>query len=156
MSHSICLRISHCTSFVVHKTKGPCFVWFNEKPVNVESPWNFSWVARGELAASACPGSKANLRFLADQGVGHLVTLSRTHKPPLSILKEFPELSWTLIDVAEFEPPSLPQMQQFIQICIEAREQKQVFIRNFSIQIVLSKRFQVINCYFLLNNLYLI
>jgi hypothetical protein len=80
-----------------------------------------------KLAAFACPGSIANLNFLCEHGVTHLVTLSSTHKPSLVALKEFPKLNWTLIDVEEFEPPTLQQMQQFIQICLEVQAQKQVY-----------------------------
>jgi hypothetical protein len=80
-----------------------------------------------KLAAFACPGSIANLNFLIENGVTHLVTLSRTHKPSLEALKEFPKLSWTLIDVEEFEPPTLLQMQQFIKICQEVLAQQQVY-----------------------------
>jgi hypothetical protein len=96
----------------------------------LEAPWNFSWVVGGKLAAFACPGSVANLNFLCEQGVTHLVTLSRTHKPSPAALKEFPDLCWTLIDVEEFEPPTLQQMQQFIQICDQALANLQVNNRS--------------------------
>lgn len=94
----------------------------------MEAPWNFSWVVSDKLAAFACPGSVANLKFLCEHGVKYLVTLSCTHKPPPSALKDFPKLSWTLIDIEEFEPPTLQQMQQFIQICDVAISQKQVYL----------------------------
>lgn len=83
-----------------------------------------------KIAAFAWPGSIANLNFLSKHGVTHLVTLSRTHKPSLAALKEFPELRWTLIDVEEFEPPTLQQMQQFIRICNDTLAQQQVHKQN--------------------------
>ncbi|CAB3375380.1 Hypothetical predicted protein [Cloeon dipterum] len=91
-----------------------------------EAPWNFSWVVPEELCVFACPGSRANVRFLVDSArVRHLVTLSQSHRPPPDALTDSPELQWTLIDVREFEPPTLQQMQQFIDICQKARDQNQ-------------------------------
>jgi hypothetical protein len=91
----------------------------------VQEPWNFSWVVHEELCAMSCPRSEAQLRYLTNIGVHHLVTLSRDAQPPnISI----PELEHTLIDVTEFEPPSIAQIQCFIDICDHARANKKVSI----------------------------
>ncbi|KAK7871029.1 hypothetical protein R5R35_014093 [Gryllus longicercus] len=78
------------------------------------SPWNFSWVVEKKLAAMAWPQTPANLRFLLDQGIRHLITLSPEKRPPIH---SFPDLGWTEISIKEFEAPSISQIKKFIDIC---------------------------------------
>ncbi|XP_066995083.1 dual specificity protein phosphatase 23 isoform X1 [Anabrus simplex] len=78
------------------------------------SPWNFSWIDENKLAAMAWPQTPANLRFLVDLGIKCLVTLSPEMRPPIHA---FPELSWVEIPIEEFEPPTISQIYEFIDVC---------------------------------------
>lgn len=82
-------------------------------------PWNFSWVVDGKLSAMGWPQTEANLTYLLQQGVTHLVTLSPEMVPPTGVSSQ---LQWTLIPVQEFEAPTLDQIKQFIRICEQAGE----------------------------------
>ncbi|KAL0270267.1 UNVERIFIED_CONTAM: hypothetical protein PYX00_007733 [Menopon gallinae] len=85
-------------------------------------PWNFYWVAKGELAGMAWPQSTDNIRYLIDRGIKHLVTLSPEKRPPVS---DFPGMEWTEIPVAEFEAPTLDQIREFVAICERHRQRNQ-------------------------------
>lgn len=92
-------------------------------------PWNFSWVVDGKLSAMGWPQTEANVTYLLQQGVTHLVTLSPEMVPPTGVSSK---LQWTLIPVQEFEAPTLDQIKQFISICEQAGEvhkMKNLFIR---------------------------
>ncbi|KAJ8924223.1 hypothetical protein NQ315_007014 [Exocentrus adspersus] len=84
-------------------------------------PWNFSWVIENELAAMAWPKTKANLNFLWQNGIRHLVTLSPEMVPPI----EESDMKWTLIPVVEFEPPTIEDMVAFISICEASLKKKE-------------------------------
>lgn len=81
-------------------------------------PWNFSWVVKGELAAMAWPQTVENVRYVVQQGINHLITLSPEKKPPS--VGKFPQLKWTVIPVEEFEAPTIKQIKAFIEICQRA------------------------------------
>lgn len=87
------------------------------------APWNFSWVVRDELAAMSCPSSTGNLRFLVEQGIKHLITLSPEKRPPIH---SFPDLKWSQIPVKEFDPPTISQINKFIELCERSKIQNQV------------------------------
>ncbi|XP_075985475.1 dual specificity protein phosphatase 23-like [Anticarsia gemmatalis] len=96
-----------------------------EKPVVVEKkeyesypPYNFSWFIPNKIAAMGCPQSVANLNYLVDVGVNHLITLSPERIPP--ILDCELKLKWTEIRVKEFGVPTLKQILKFIEICERA------------------------------------
>ncbi|KAJ8963286.1 hypothetical protein NQ318_018753 [Aromia moschata] len=76
-------------------------------------PWNFSWVVPDELAGMAMPETKENLRYLWQQGIRHLVTLSPERVPPIGES----QLEWTLLPIEEFEAPTLNDMIAFNDIC---------------------------------------
>lgn len=86
-------------------------------------PWNFSWVVEGELAAMGWPRTPTNVNYIIKENIKHLVTLSPEMLPAVS---NRPELSWTLIPVEEFEPPTVDQIAEFIDICIENRQRNRV------------------------------
>lgn len=77
-------------------------------------PWNFSWVVPGKLAAMAWPQNIENLNYLVEQGINHVITLSPEKIPPILM---FTKLKWTQMPVKEFEPPSIKQVLDFINIC---------------------------------------
>ncbi|XP_014273631.1 dual specificity protein phosphatase 23 isoform X1 [Halyomorpha halys] len=84
---------------------------------SVESypPWNFKWVIKGELAIMGYPKSKENIKYLEENGIVHLVSLSPEKQPPFEY---FPfNFRWTPIDVLEFEPPTMDQIVAFINTC---------------------------------------
>ncbi|KAL1140498.1 hypothetical protein AAG570_000430 [Ranatra chinensis] len=70
-----------------------------------------------------CLKSVENVKYVLDQGIVHLVSLSPEKQPPF---EHFPNyFRWTPIDVLEFEPPTLEQMITFIKICEESRKLKE-------------------------------
>lgn len=86
-------------------------------------PWNFYWVTKNELAGMASPQSIDNIRYLFDQGIRHLITLSPERRPPI---KNFPGIEWTEIPIPEFEAPTLDQIREFVGICEKHLRQHQV------------------------------
>lgn len=86
-------------------------------------PYNFSWIVQNELAGMGWPRTVANLNFLVQQGIRHLITLSPEMIPPV---KSVPLLRWTLIPVEEFEAPTMDNIEKFIEICEECRNRHEV------------------------------
>ncbi|XP_076069006.1 dual specificity protein phosphatase 23-like [Oratosquilla oratoria] len=99
----------------------------------VFAPWNFSWVIRGEICASASPSSHANVAYLMSEGVKHIITLSEDFQPPPSppASSREEEEEWRgypqchLIPIEEFEAPKIAQIQKFMDICEKARKDKE-------------------------------
>ncbi|XP_033110738.1 protein tyrosine phosphatase domain-containing protein 1-like [Anneissia japonica] len=78
------------------------------------APPNFSWVVANRLAAHALPETKQHLQYLFNIGVCHLVTLmSEGITPPIETV---PELKWTRIPIEDFTPPSISQIETFVDI----------------------------------------
>ncbi|XP_061723923.1 dual specificity protein phosphatase 23-like [Cydia pomonella] len=92
------------------------------KPVEEEyesyPPYNFSWFVEGKVAAMGWPQTVANLNYLADAGIDHLITLSPERRPPILDCKK--KLKWTEIRIKEFGTPTLRQIIKFIEICERA------------------------------------
>ncbi|XP_039751047.1 dual specificity protein phosphatase 23-like [Pararge aegeria] len=93
-----------------------------KQPIEVEEalypPYNFSWLVENKIAGMGCPQSVANLNYLADVGINHLITLSPEKIPP--ILECTRKLKWTEIRFKEFAAPTLRQIIKFIEICERA------------------------------------
>ncbi|KAG7156469.1 Dual specificity protein phosphatase 23-like [Homarus americanus] len=87
----------------------------------ISPPWNFSWVVKKEICASARPQTEANVAFLRNEGVDVLVTLSGETMPHHTAHEYF---QCHLLHVEEFEDPSMEQINEFISICDKAREEK--------------------------------
>ncbi|VVD00040.1 unnamed protein product [Leptidea sinapis] len=96
---------------------------FPDELVDAYPPLKFSWVIPKKLAAMAFPRHKENLQFLVNQGITHLVTLTKDKKPPVD---EVPRLRWTEIPVEEFELPTVEQIETFINICKKADKNGEV------------------------------
>nr|XP_022907338.1 dual specificity protein phosphatase 23-like [Onthophagus taurus] len=86
-------------------------------------PWNFSWVVDNKLAAMAWPQNKENLRYIYEEGVRHLVTLSPEKLPPI---EQFPQLEWTSIPIEEFGAPTIKDILKFIDVCQKCQQKNQV------------------------------
>nr|CAI5861572.1 unnamed protein product [Callosobruchus analis] len=65
----------------------------------------------------ACPSTPSEIRYLVENGIQHLVTLSTDMEPPMDDDSIRDIIRWTVIPVVEFEPPTLHDMQKFIAIC---------------------------------------
>ncbi|XP_059055694.1 dual specificity protein phosphatase 23-like [Achroia grisella] len=89
-----------------------------EKEYESYPPYNFSWFVENKIAAMGWPQTVANLNYLVDAGVNHLVTLSPERRPP--ILECEKKLKWTEIRIKEFGAPTLKQILKFIEICERA------------------------------------
>lgn len=60
------------------------------------------------------------MRFLTEQGIEHLVSLSPEKIPPHYA---FPDLQHTLIPVEDFTGPTIAEIQKFIEITDDARKE---------------------------------
>lgn len=89
---------------------------------DVRAPWNFSWVVKNQLAAMSCPSAEGNMEYLWMNGIRHLITLSPDRLPAKSV----PEIQRYIIDIEEFEAPSLADMKKFIEICEKCLLQNEV------------------------------
>jgi len=87
---------------------------------SVDAPINFTWVIPDELCGMGWPKSRDQVRFLTEQGIEHLVTLSPEKIPPHYA---FPDLQHTLIPVEDFTGPTIAEIQKFIEITDEARKE---------------------------------
>ncbi|XP_053618445.1 dual specificity protein phosphatase 23-like isoform X3 [Plodia interpunctella] len=96
---------------------------FPEIEVDAYPPLKFSWVIPKKLAAMAFPRNKENLKFLTNQGITHLVTLTADKKPPVD---DIPRLRWTEIPIEEFEIPTTEQIKKFIDVCKRADKNGEV------------------------------
>lgn len=80
-------------------------------------PWNFSFVIPGQLAGLACPGSQAplahDLKCLAAEGIGALVSLTRTAPDPEVVRRA--GLEPLHLPVEDFTPPTLAQIRAFVE-----------------------------------------
>eukprot|EP00092_Neocalanus_flemingeri_P024412 GFUD01026468.1.p1 GENE.GFUD01026468.1~~GFUD01026468.1.p1 ORF type:complete len:1011 (+),score=220.73 GFUD01026468.1:495-3527(+) len=85
-----------------------------------DAPINFTWVIPDELCGMGWPKSRDQVRFLVDQGIDHLVTLSPEKIPPHYA---FPNLKHTLIPVEDFTGPTISEIQKFIEITDDARKE---------------------------------
>ncbi|CAG5049778.1 unnamed protein product [Parnassius apollo] len=96
---------------------------FPEIEVDAYPPLKFSWVIPKKLAAMAFPRNKENLQFLVNQGITNLVTLTAGKKPPVD---DIAKLRWTEIPIEEFEPPTIEQINMFIDVCKKADKNGEV------------------------------
>lgn len=85
-------------------------------------PSNFSWVVDDVLAGSSYPNHKRHFQYYMDNGIRHVITLTE-FKAPMHLAP--PGLSNTFMPVVEFEPPSLQQIIQFVDIVENARDKKE-------------------------------
>merc|ERR1719481_1586773 len=87
---------------------------FDNRPVtpappecsSYDAPMNFTWVIPDELCGMGWPKSRDQVRFLVDQGIDHLVSLSPEKIPPHYA---FPDLKHTLIPVEDFTGPTIAE-----------------------------------------------
>lgn len=88
------------------------------------APWNFTWIVKRELAIMGYPKCKGNVKYLMQNNIGHLISLSPEKQPPFEL---FPNnFKWTPLDILEFEPPTPEQIQTFIRISRETLASHQV------------------------------
>merc|ERR1740123_732804 len=85
-----------------------------------DAPINFTWVIPEELCGMGWPKSRDQVRFLVDQGIDHLVSLSPEKIPPAYA---YPNLKHTMIPVEDFTGPTISEIQKFIEITDEARKE---------------------------------
>lgn len=87
-------------------------------------PYNFSWFIENKIAAMGFPQTVANLNYLTDVGINHLITLSPERIPPILECKK--KLKWTEIRIKEFGVPTLKQVLKFIELCERAEMRGEV------------------------------
>lgn len=113
-------------------------VWKEETPFvppedyEAYAPYNFSWFIEGKIAAMGYPRNDANLNYLVDAGVHHLLTLSPERRPPIETFNAKRKLRWSEIRIKEFGAPTLKQILKFIEICerAEIRGEVSVFLTD--------------------------
>lgn len=101
---------------------------FPEIEVDAYPPLKFSWVIPKKIAAFAFPRNKENLKFLVNQGITHLVTLTAGKKPPVD---DIARLRWTEVPIEEFEAPNVDQIKKFIDVCKKTDKNGEVSLKNY-------------------------
>ncbi|RVE46940.1 hypothetical protein evm_008419 [Chilo suppressalis] len=96
---------------------------FPEIEVDAYPPLKFSWLIPKKLAAMAFPRNKENLKFLVNQGITHLVTLTAGKKPPVD---DIARIRWSEIPIEEFGVPTVDDVKKFIDICKRADKNGEV------------------------------
>ncbi|CAG9792802.1 unnamed protein product [Diatraea saccharalis] len=96
---------------------------FPEIEVDAYPPLKFSWLIPKKLAAMAFPRNKENLKFIINQGITHLVTLTAGKKPPVD---DIARLRWSEIPIEEFGVPTVEDVKKFIDICKRADKNGEV------------------------------
>ncbi|KAJ8246713.1 hypothetical protein GJAV_G00254570 [Gymnothorax javanicus] len=81
------------------------------------SPPNFSWIEPSKVAGLALPRSAADLAFLVDNGIQHLVCLCEAQP---QFYDSCPGLTHHHIPIQDFCPPSLDQIETFLAIVQDA------------------------------------
>uniref|UniRef100_A0A8C3P404 Swiss Army Knife protein DSP-PTPase phosphatase domain-containing protein n=1 Tax=Cyanoderma ruficeps TaxID=181631 RepID=A0A8C3P404_9PASS len=95
--------------------------------MGVPGPPNFSWVVEGRLAGLAMPREPGHYRYLRERGVRHLVSLTERAPPHHGCC---PQIQLHRFRVPDFTPPSLEQIQSFLQIVEEANGRGEVWPRT--------------------------
>jgi atypical dual specificity phosphatase len=84
------------------------------------SPPHFTWLLDGQLGASSYPVEEADLRYLADQGIGLLVNLhERGHADDLLTRAG---LRQEHLPVVDFQPPTMAQIERAVEVIEAALE----------------------------------
>lgn len=94
-------------------------------------PYNFTWFVEGKIAGMGWPQTVANVNYLADVGINHIITLSPERIPPIMDCKK--QMKWTLLKIKEFSAPNLKQIVKFIEICKKAEMMGEVVIIQIDI-----------------------
>ncbi|CAD5121251.1 DgyrCDS9783 [Dimorphilus gyrociliatus] len=84
-------------------------------------PGNFSWVEPNLLAGSAQPEHHDHYDFYKQQGITHLVSL--TKDKPKNLPENDDTFTWSHIAMPDFTPPSVEQIEQFVSIVDQAKKQ---------------------------------
>lgn len=98
---------------------------FPDIEVDAYPPLKFSWVIPKKIAAMAFPRNKENLKYLVNQGITHLVTLTAGKKPPVD---DIARLRWSEVPVEEFETPNVEQVKKFIDVCKKSDKNGEVSV----------------------------
>jgi len=85
----------------------------------MRSPYGFSWLIEGELAAMARPAGRSDFEALKKAGVCQIISLTPM---PLSkpLVREF-GFAYLHIPVADFQPPTPEQIDAFIRAVEDAK-----------------------------------
>ncbi|XP_048255435.1 uncharacterized protein LOC124115604 [Haliotis rufescens] len=86
-----------------------------------QMPDNFSWVVDGLLCTLAFPETRQNLRYLLDNNVAYLVSLTAERDPPVT---QCPELELVSLKIQDFSPPTMEQVEEFLDILHKAGTRK--------------------------------
>ena len=90
-------------------------------------PRNFSWFVEGRLAALGLPSTSADIEFLWSNGVKRLISLTEGRPS----LHGFP-LTHVHIPIEDFTPPSIEQVNEFLDAVETANSEEEVSISVFN------------------------
>lgn len=82
-------------------------------------PYNFSWFVEGKLAAMAYPDD-SDMAFLVRQGIKTLINL--TEYDDYSEVAKQHGIETKCIFIPEFDPPTLEQIQEFVETVDSTKE----------------------------------
>jgi len=83
-------------------------------------PPNLSWVIPGVLAACGLPSTEEHIRYLEGEGVRHIVSLTETVPPVITLSTG---MTSHHIPIPDFTPPENKQVDNFIQLVDQAKDQ---------------------------------
>ncbi|XP_030839303.1 dual specificity protein phosphatase 23-like [Strongylocentrotus purpuratus] len=81
----------------------------------------FTWVS-SNLAAHGMPSCPDQMRYLADNGIRYLVSLTTECRPPVEAT---PNVTWVPIGIDDYHPPTLEQVVEFMRVMEEAEEKNE-------------------------------
>lgn len=94
-------------------------------------PRNFSWFVEGKLAGMGHP-MEDSIPFLADRGIKTLVNITTTGDGYYREAAENHGVSVHCIDVPDFCPPSMEQIEEFLSVVDNAKTVKSNFFFSSS------------------------
>ena len=85
-------------------------------------PRNFSWFVEKKVAGLGYPFDSEDMTFLAEQGVKTLVNLCESGRPGYAEKAETLGIKLVSIPIVDFTPPTLEQIEEFLQILASASD----------------------------------
>lgn len=86
-------------------------------------PPYFSWVLDGVLAISAYPYHHTHLRYLVENRIHTVISVSPEEEPPFHTK---PDLKVIRMNISQLQAPSLQECQQFVSYVEHAKRRNEV------------------------------
>ncbi|PIK37941.1 putative dual specificity protein phosphatase 23 [Apostichopus japonicus] len=90
-------------------------------PATTPPPF-FSWIVPKLLASHGLPSTSAEVKYLEEVGIKHVVVLTKECKPPI---EEGPNINWSFVEIIDFTPPTVEQVQEFLKVVEIGKQQNE-------------------------------